>query len=124
MSIHGSIRHTALVAALAAVSLTGCAAAGTGGPSAPSVSIEVANDLQPPTAVTIFAERTEGAASRRSVGNVSPGGTRTLTLSSTSGQYVLIARTTAGREIVSNPFVISPGTSVRWSLSSNLISTQ
>ena len=125
MAILGSVRRAALMAGVAAAfALSGCASTGGGAGGAGSVGVEVNNDLQPPTAITVHAQQTDGGA-RRLVGNVSPGSMRRLSFNpSAGGQYVLIARTTGGREIVSNPITLSAGDSVRWNLSSNLVTGQ
>lgn len=120
----------ALAATVCTLLAGGCApaASGAGDTGAPSAAAEgritaqVRNSLAPPTAVTVYALDGTGGA-RRILGNVSPNGTATLAFDPalTTGTYRLMARTTAGRELVSTPFTVSEGQTVVWDIQLNSI---
>jgi hypothetical protein len=97
----------------------GCATSGAG-VGMDDIGVEVRNDLIPSSALTIYLVPETG--SRRLLGNVSPAQTKTLSFQELSvGQYRLMARTTGGNEIVSNPIVLVDAKTLRWSLSSNIL---
>lgn len=105
-------------AALLAAGAAGCATGS--GSGLPNIGVEVQNDLVPSSALTIYVVPETG--SRRLLGSVSPSETKTLSFQELSvGQYRLMARTTGGREIVSNPIVLADARTIRWSLSSNIL---
>ncbi len=54
---------------------------------------------------------------------MSPGGTTTLAYNGaiSPGRYRLLARTTGGGELVSDPFTISVGSQVTWDIQTNII---
>jgi hypothetical protein len=104
------------------VALGACASGGaTSGGGQGGTALEVRNNLIPPTSVSVYADPEIG--SRRLVGVVQPGATRVLRFDPTaaSGQYNFVAETTSGQELVSNPITFSSGASLRWDLSSNLV---
>jgi predicted small secreted protein len=84
------------------------------------IGVEVRNDLVPSSALTIYVVPETGA--RRLLGSVSPSQTKMLSFQEVSvGQYRLMARTTDGQEIVSNPIVLADASTLRWNLSSNIL---
>jgi hypothetical protein len=117
-----TIRRAASALALIALTVMGgCASGGEGGGE--PVLVEVQNDLVPPSALTIYLLPEVGA--RRLLGNVSPSETATLQFSeSTVGQVRLVARTTAGTEIVSNPVTFGSASTLEWDLSSNILTVR
>jgi predicted small secreted protein len=115
-------RAKALVwAAAVLLSTTVAACASTSeGSGLNEIGVEVRNDLVPSSALTIYVVPEMGG--RRLLGNVSPSQTKTLSFREVSvGQYRLMARTTGGREIVSNPIVLGGARTLRWNLSSNIL---
>ena len=85
------------------------------------VDVTVENDLQPPTAVTVFIRDQVGT--RRTLGDVGPLDTRTFSFDppTASGSYRLVARTTTGEEIQSDRITVFEGEGVRWRLTGNII---
>jgi hypothetical protein len=125
------MRKLRILPALAlALSLTS-ACGGTGatpgsdpGPSSQQVEIIVENNLVPSTAVTIHSVGTQG--SRRLVGTVPPGTTRTLRFRTGTlvERYSFVASVGISQNLTSNPLSLSGGDTVRWQLNSNTISVQ
>jgi hypothetical protein len=114
------MRTGAWLGTLALALVGGGCATGSGTVGADAVGVEVRNDLIPSSAITVYVIPESGA--RRLVGNVSPGQTKRLTFDDFSvGQYRMMARTTGGAEIVSNPIGLDGVKTIRWSLSSNLL---
>lgn len=103
--------------------LSACASGGMGqgdaGPAAASVVVN--NNLTVPTSLTIHLVPESGV--RRLLGSVSPGGTEQLPVRGAlvAGRYRLLARTTGGTDLVSDPFTITEGETVTWDLRSNMI---
>lgn len=119
-----TLRRTGSLVLLAMLTALGGCASGSGAAGASgqgSTALEVRNTLIPPTSVSVYAVPEIG--SRRLVGVVQPGATRVLRFdpTTTSGQYNFVAETTSGQELVSNPISFSSGASLRWDLSSNLV---
>jgi hypothetical protein len=87
------------------------------------VAVQVENDLIPPTQVTVFAV---SEASRQILGNVNPSARASFSfdLIGASRQYRMLARTTSGAEVVSNPFTITGPSTVSWSLQSGIAVVQ
>lgn len=84
------------------------------------VSVQVENDLIPPTTLTIYAIPESGA--RQSLGVVRPSQSQTLTFRpSFEGQYQFVAETTGGRQIVSNTISLGQGDAAVWNINSNII---
>lgn len=106
------------------VGVVGCAAAGRGGAGGTqqgAVAVEVRNNIIPGTSVTVWAAPEVGV--RSLVGTVSPSQTRVLRFSPTGAArtYRLVAETTGGDPVVSNPVVIDgAGTRVVWDLRANI----
>lgn len=118
------MRHFRLsLYAMAVALLSACASGGMGqtdaGPTAATVVVN--NNLTIPTSLTVSLVSEGG--SRRLLGNVNPGGNGTLSVSGTlgPGRYRLLARTTGGTELVSDPFNLSEGEQVTWDLQSNIV---
>lgn len=112
----GRLRSLLLVAA--ALALSACATMGGAGGEG-DTTVEVRNNLIPPTSLSVYVIPEIGA--RQLVGLVQPGATRTLRYSPTSrGQVRFRAETTEGREIVSNPLTFSAGATVTWDVNANL----
>jgi predicted small secreted protein len=106
-------------AVLLSTTIAACAStsAGTG---SNQIGVEVRNDLVPSSALTIYVVPETGA--RRLLGSVSPSETKMLSFQEVSvGQYRLMARTTGGQEIVSNPIILADARTLRWNLSSNIL---
>lgn len=105
--------------------LGGCAstANGGGGGAAGGSAVVVDNNLIPPTALTVYLVPEAGV--RRLLGNVSPSQTRTLTIGTAPpGQHQLMARTTSGREIESNVVSFGAADTLRWDLTSNIVTVR
>jgi hypothetical protein len=108
-----------LAAALLSVTAAACASTSEGS-AQNQIGVEVRNDLIPASALTVYLVPETG--SRRLLGNVSPAETKTLSFQELSvGQYRLMARTTGGQEIVSNPIVLADAKTLRWTLTSNIL---
>jgi hypothetical protein len=130
------MRKLRILPALAlALSLTSACTGGSGsiarggaggdpGPSSQQVEIIVENNLVPSTAVTIHSVGTQG--SRRLVGTVPPGSTRTLRFRTGTlvERYSFVASVGISQNLTSNPLSLSGGDTVRWQLNSNTISVQ
>jgi hypothetical protein len=120
------VRRLAILAWMLALApvLAACASGAPG--TGERVTVQVDNDLIPPTVVTVYAVQTPATGARRLVGTVEPSTNRTLSFDAgfAAGQYVFVARTTAGREIVSNPVSLSPDLTVVWTLTSNIATTR
>ena len=95
-----------------------CVATGREG-VATRIGVAVENDLQPPTSITVWA--LDDIGTRRLLGNVSPLETRSFSLNPTAGAIRLLARTTGGREIVSERLTALGGETLRWDLSANVL---
>lgn len=117
------VRRVWLSSLLAPLLLAACA---SGGGSRQVLSqtaeVTVENDLRPAREVTVRLSSTSGT--RRILGSVPPGGTRSLTVDEPgfSGQYRLIAQGADGDEVQSRQFTLFPGAQVRWTLFSNTLS--
>lgn len=112
------------MALLAVTVLSACASGGgmgqgDAGPTAATVMVN--NNLTVPTSLTVHLVPENGV--RRLLGNVSPGGTEQLSVRGAlaAGRYRLLARTTGGNDLVSDPFSLSEGETVTWDLQSNII---
>ena len=119
-------------AGLAALVLLAAGCAGRtaveGAPDEPAreprrVLVIVENDARTPAMLTIWVQARRGG--RQMLGTVLPDATNSFHFvpDMPSGDYVLIARTAYGEEIVSNPFPISRTAVVNWSLFSNIATT-
>ena len=108
-----------MATALVLVSAGGCATGGSGrGLGSPTLVVD--NDVTPPTAVTVYV--VDEFDNRRLLGNVSPLEQRGLSVTPNStGQYQLMARTTAGFEVVSRRFTLLAGETAEWRLSTNVV---
>lgn len=121
MRWHGKRFQNAIVAVvllLAAACATQRDAEGDRG----RTTVTVVNDVQPPSAITVWI--TTDIGTRTLLGHVNPASTGTLSYapSGAAGQHQLVARTTGGAELVSPPFsLVAPGEGVRWDLSSNIV---
>jgi hypothetical protein len=109
--------------AMAVALLSACASGGMGrtdaGPTAAVVVVN--NNLTIPTSLTVSLVSESGG--RRLLGNVNPGGNGTLPVTGSlpPGRHRLLARTTGGTELVSDPFTVSEGEQVTWDLQSNIV---
>lgn len=110
----------ALLTIFALLGLGSCAAAGTAGGGEGDTVVVVENNLIPATSLSVYAVPDAGV--RRLVGIVNPSATATLRFNptATAGQYRLLAETTAGAELVSNPITFSPGATIEWDVSANI----
>ena len=100
----------------------GCATGSSAGDGSTSAAVEVQNDLIPPASLTIYLVPESGV--RHILGDVGPSQTRVLNIRDPlPGQHRFMARTTSGSEIVSNPFAVSASDTLRWDLSSNIVTT-
>jgi len=87
---------------------------GTPEPSGNTVQIRVANDVTPPSLITVWIVTNSGE--RQRLGTVSPNGERTFnfTPSLRSAEYHLVADVEFSQERTSNPFNMEGVTTIRW----------
>lgn len=113
-------RMSASLVIFLGMALGACASGGMGVGGEGSTALEVRNNLIPPTSLSIYAVPDIG--SRRLIGVVQPGATRTLRFDPAggSGQFRFMAETTEGRDIVSNPISFSTGVTITWDVNANL----
>lgn len=92
---------------------------GTAGEASEGLQIEVRNNLRPPTEMTVLI-REEGSAGT-TLGTVPATSSRTFTFSAVylGARYRLVARTSGGREIVSDTIHAEPGETMTWILGTN-----
>lgn len=86
------------------------------------VSIRVNNNVIPPTSLTVYAVSETG--SRQILGSVSPSGAKTFSydpVALSSSRFRLLARTTTGAELVSQPFTLTGTTGLEWEVNTNSI---
>jgi heme/copper-type cytochrome/quinol oxidase subunit 2 len=96
------------------------ACASRGGTGEGSTTVQVENNVIPSTLVTVWAVPEIGTRVR--LGDVLPGQTKALSFNATvAGQYRLLARTTSGAELVSNPIFIGSGDTLVWDMSANIV---
>ncbi len=114
-----AIRWLALLG-LAAL-CAGCFGFLGGGPKM-HAAVLVSNDLVPPARMTI--ELRKDGKKKATLGDVSPGDTRTLTYSSgdLSGSYQLVARQVSGAALTSRNFALFDNARIRWELRGNDLS--
>jgi hypothetical protein len=112
-------RRRFMVAALILVTAGGCATGGSrAGQGRPTIVVD--NDVTPPTAVTVYV--VDEFDNRRLLGNLNPLELQAFTVTPNStGQYQLMARTTAGSEVVSRRFTLLAGETAQWRLSVNVV---
>ncbi len=100
-----------------------CASArgGAGAASAGSVTVDVRNNLTPPTSVSVRVVPENGVGTL--LGSVGPSGTARFSFDPAlaTGRYRLVARTTAGTDIDSNPFTLGEGEVATWDMQANLV---
>lgn len=100
--------------------LGGCATGSNAAAGEATAAVEVRNDLIPPTPLTIYLVPESGV--RRLLGNVGPSQTRILPIRDPlPGQHRLMGRTTGGNEIYSNRITVGGADTLRWDLSSNIV---
>jgi hypothetical protein len=115
----------AALLALALALLPACATAGGGTTDEPTADaparVVVNNNLVVPTSLTISIVPETGV--RRLLGNVPPGGRATLPYNDPgiAGRFRLLARSTAGRDLLSDPFTFNGRGTITWDLQSNII---
>jgi hypothetical protein len=87
------------------------------------ILVIVENNARTPALLTVWVQGRRGG--RRMLGTVLPDATNSFHFvpEVASGDYVLVARTPYGEEVVSNPFPISRTAVVSWSLFSNIATT-
>ena len=116
----------ALLAMLAVTFVAACASAGGGmegtadaGPTAATVVVN--NNLTIPTSLTVSLVPEGGV--RRVLGSVSPNGNSSLRVRGalTGGRYRLLARTTGGADLLSDPFSLGDGEQETWNVQSNIV---
>ena len=117
------MRRFALVAALAIPLLQGCSALGKS-TRGEVVNVEVNNNLQIATPITVYAWSDVG--SRQLLGNVLPGSRATLRFRAAhiTGNYRLVANVasqTQGDYQVSNPVALVGGETITWDVRSNVV---
>jgi hypothetical protein len=112
-------RRTRLVVAGAALFLAACASAPAG--AARTVNIVIENNLIPGGTVTVYLVPQAGI--ERLLGTVTSSGRQNLTYRGLPpvGEHRLVARTTSGRSIISNTFVMDGVLGLEWSLASNFV---
>lgn len=100
-----------------------CATGGAPGDSEPreTASVEVINEIQPPTSVSVYLAGEVGG--RSLLGSVDPMSRETLRIRSLrpGASYRLEARTGGGRSIESGLFTLGTGETVTWDLGANVI---
>jgi hypothetical protein len=99
-----------------------CGTGGRGGAPGEAVLVQVNNNLIPPTVISVYLVREGGGGGRRLLGTVTPGSETTLRYTGVTagGNYRLVARATAGRDIPSTPFSLIRGGTVNWDLQSGI----
>jgi len=117
------MRRFALLAALAIPLLQGCSALGKS-TRGEVVNVEVNNNLQIATPITVYAWSDVG--SRQLLGNVLPGSRTTLRFHAAhiTGNYRLVANVasqTQGDYQVSNPVALVGGETITWDVRSNVV---
>ncbi len=120
------LRARSLSTLLAALVLlvAGCASTGGArGDAGSSVFVTVQNNSVPPQALTVHI--VSDAGMRAILGSVSPGAVTRLDYrgSRPGTRYRLMARTTSGTELFSQPFSLVEGESILWDISANAIRT-
>jgi hypothetical protein len=87
------------------------------------ILVIVENNARTPALLTVWVQPRRGG--RQMLGTVLPDATNSFHFvpERSSGDYVLVARTPYGEEVVSNPFPISRTAVVSWSLFSNIATT-
>jgi hypothetical protein len=123
MRLHHSLAALALaLAAACAPATTGGSSPEEGSASPDRIFVQVSNTVTPPTPLTVYAAP-QGGGNRRLLGTVSPNRTETFRFNMTlsSGAYLLMGRTTGGREIVTTPIVLTGGETVIWDVQLNSI---
>ena len=118
-------RFSLLAMALVAVTVLSACASGGGmgqgdtGPTAATVLVN--NNLTVPTSLTVYLVPESGV--RRLLGNVTPGESQRLAVRGAlpAGRHRLMARTTSGTDLLSDPFSMSDGETVTWDLQSNIV---
>lgn len=110
-----------LLVLLASMLAAACGTGARGGAPGEAVLVQVNNNLIPPTVISVYLVR-EGGGGRRLLGTVTPGSETTLryTGATSGGNYRLVARVTAGRDIPSTPFSLIRGGTVNWDLQSGI----
>lgn len=98
-----------------------CASKGAANGAAPTVAVEVGNDLQPRTSLAVRIVSDVGI--RRFLGRVPPSGSATLWFraSTIAGAFRLEAETADGRTYRSRSFNLHPDALVRWALPSDAL---
>lgn len=106
---------------LLASMLAACGTGARGGAPGEAVLVQVNNNLIPPTVVSVYIV-SEGGGGRRLLGTVTPGSETTLRYTGVTagGNYRLVARAMAGRDIPSTPFSLIRGGTVNWDLQSGI----
>jgi hypothetical protein len=116
--------------AAAVVALSACASSGTGGGAGDAaaggdaVAVTVNNDLVPPSTLTVWMVPETGA--RRRLGSLTPNATQTFNFSPgvRAMEHRLVAESTGGSDVTSNPFVLDAVSGLRWNVSSPNVSIQ
>jgi hypothetical protein len=117
-----------LMIAVATLLASSCASSGGAAPSsagagAGRMTIQVTNDMVPPSAVTIWIRPEAGGRTR--LGTIQPNGQQTFSFApiSTATDHRLEAEF-EGRTIVSNPFNFQGATSARWRVKTPLVTVE
>lgn len=98
-----------------------CIPFGQRGPTGDQITVRVQNNATPPTSLTVYVLPEGGTP--RLLGPVSPGSTQTFFFEPLpAATYRLQARTTAGREITSNPVTLTPSNMAIWDVQANAVS--
>lgn len=121
MGFSGMLRYG--LAATICVALAACAGSGAGGtgepqPGGSGITIEVNNDMVPPSSITVFMVPETG--SRRRLGSVAPGGRERFSYVPVAQglDHRLRAEASGGDNAETNPFILSSDvTRVQWNVS-------
>lgn len=112
----------ALVAVLVGLAVAACGARQGGGGSGPA-QIQVINNIQPPTTLSVYLSGVMPTMGPRLIGTVPAGDSAALRVSQpfASGEYRVMVRTIDGTELVSPGFPLGEGDAVRWDVSANTV---
>lgn len=127
MSMRHWFRQSIVLLGIAA--LASCASGGGGAEPAASqaagesVTVNVTNDLVPPSTVVIWMDPTTGG--RRRLGEVQPNaqGRFTFNPAIRNEDHQLVAERTGGGAQESNPFVLTGVSTLQWNVSSRVVRT-
>ena len=122
----GVVRSAVLASVI--VGAAACASSGSSGAAAEApqgnantVTIQVTNDMIPPTQITVWIVPETG--SRRRLGSVEPSRQASFPFSPAirSMDHRLVAEPTGGNDVTTTPFTLDGVSAVRWTTSSTVV---